>query len=98
MNTLCRHKDDSALDGFSSWSYPGPPDNLETWQFNHKQEVFVEQHPVITGARGGDLIRVLRYVGGHHGLQVRDFQMTILHKNPSPKEEDTPTDEPKKRF
>ena len=98
MNILCRHEDDGALDDFSSWSYPGPPDNLETWQFDHKQEVFVEQHPLITGARGGDLIRVLRYVGGHHGLQVRDFQMTILHKNPSPKEEDTPTDEPKKRF
>ena len=93
MNTLCRHKDDGALDDFSSWSYPGPPDNLETWQFNHKQEVFVEQHPVITGARRGDLIRVLRYVEGNHGLEVRHFQMTLLHKSPSPTKEPSPTDE-----
>ena len=88
MNILCRHKDDGTLDDFSSWSYPGPPDNLETWQFDHKQELFVEQHPLITGARRGDLIRVLRYAENRHNLEVRDFQMTLFHKNP------LPTDEP----
>ena len=53
-----------------------------------KQEVLVEEHPVITEARRGDLIRVLRYVEGSHNLEVRDFQMTLFHKKP------LPTDEP----
>ena len=48
----------------------------------------MEQHPLTTRARRGDLIR------------VRDCQMTLLHKNPlpteetSPREETSPTDEP----
>ena len=54
----------------------------------------MEQHPVITGARRGDLIRVMRYVEGRHGLEVRDFQMTLLHKNPLLTEEPMPADEP----
>ena len=48
----------------------------------------MEEHPVITEARRGDLIRVLRYVEGSHNLEVRDFQMTLFHKKP------LPTDEP----
>ena len=44
-----------------------------------KQEVLVEKHPVITGARRGDLIRVIRYVEDRHGLGVQSFQMTLLH-------------------
>ena len=47
-----------------------------------KQEVFVEEHPVITGARRGDLIRVMRYVEGGHRIYVWDFQMSVFHKNP----------------
>ena len=47
----------------------------------------MEEHPVITGARRGDMIRVMRYVEGHHGLEVRDFQMTLFHKNPLQTEE-----------
>ena len=47
-----------------------------------KQEVFVEQHPVMTRARRGDLIRVIRYVKDTHGLVVKDFKMTLLHKSP----------------
>ena len=47
-----------------------------------KQEVFVEQHPVISRARRGDLIRVIRYVRDKHGLVVKDFKMTLLHKSP----------------
>ena len=44
-----------------------------------KQEVLVEKHPVITGARRGDLIRVIRFVEDRHGLGVQSFQMTLLH-------------------
>ena len=50
------------------------PDHM--WQ---KQEVFVENHPVITRARRGDLIRVILYVENRHWLHVRAFQMTLLH-------------------
>ena len=57
----------------------------------------MEEHPVISGARRGDMIRVMRYVEGHYGLKVRDFQMTLFHKNPlqteEPKEEPLPADE-----
>ena len=107
MNILRRHRGDGAPDDFSRWCYPGPPNNLATWQFDLKREVFVEQHPVITGARRGDLIRVMRYVEDRHMLEVRDFQMTLLHKNPLLTEEPmladgpsqigevSPTDEPK---
>ena len=42
----------------------------------------MEQHPLITRARRGDLIRVIRYVEDRHGLEVRDFQMTLLLKSP----------------
>ena len=62
--------------------FPDP----STWEDTHKQEVSVEEHPVITVARCGDLIRVLRYVGDRHNLEVRDFQMTLFHKNPLPKD------------
>ena len=93
-NILCRYRGDGAPDDFSRWCYPGPPHNLATWQFNLKCEIFVEQHPVITGARRGDLIRVMRYMEGRHGLEVRDFQMTLLHKNLLPIEEPMPADEP----
>ena len=97
MSFLCRHKDNEALDDFSSWYYPGPPHNLDTWQFDLKQEVVVEQqHPLITRAGRGDLIRVMIYVEDRHGLEVRDFQMTLLHKNPLPTEEPAPTEESKK--
>ena len=44
-----------------------------------KQEVLVEKHPVITGARRGDLIRVIRFVEDRHDLGVQSFQMTLLH-------------------
>ena len=55
------------------------------WQ---NQEVFVEEHPVITQARNGDLIRVVRHVKGIGGsgsyemgaLKVRAFRMTLQHK------------------
>ena len=55
------------------------------WQ---NQEVFVEEHPVITQARNGDLIRVIRHVKGIGGigsyemgaLKVRAFRMTLQHK------------------
>ena len=68
MNIICRYKGDGALNDCSSWHHPGLPLHLETWQFDLKQEVFVEEHPVITGARRGDLIRVMRYVEGRHGI------------------------------
>ena len=82
MNIICRYKGDGALNDCSSWHHPGLPLHLETWQFDLKQEVFVEEHPVITGARRGDLIRVMRYVGQSERFEVRDFQMTLLHKSP----------------
>ena len=49
----------------------------DRWQ---KQEVFVENHPVITRARRGDLIRVILYVEDRQWLHVRAFQMTLLHE------------------
>ena len=94
MNLLCRHEDDVALDDFYSWHYPGPPDNLATWQFDLKQEVVLEQHPLITRACRGDLIRVVIYVEDRHGLEVRDCQMTILHKNPLQTEGPLSTEQP----
>ena len=57
------------------------------WQ---NQEVIVEEHPVITQARNGDLIRVIRHVSrirdGRGGmemgaLKVRAFRMTLQHKS-----------------
>ena len=53
-----------------------------------------EQHPLITRARRGDLIRVVIYVEDRHGLEVRDCQMTLLHKSPLPTEEPLPTEHP----
>ena len=95
MNLLCRHEDDVALDDFYSWQYPGPPDNLATWQFDLKQEVVVEeQHPLLTRARCGDLIRVMIYVEDRHGLEVRNCQMTLLHKSPLLTYQPTPTEQP----
>ena len=60
---------------------------LTTWQFDLKQEMVVEEQPLLTRARRGDLIRVMIYVEDRYGLQVQDCQMTLLHKNPLPKEE-----------
>merc|ERR1711971_1407014 len=64
-----------------------------TWQDNHKQEFSVEQHSLTTGARRGDLIRVMIFVEGRYGLQVRDCQMTLLHKSPLPTDQPLPTEE-----
>ena len=58
----------------------GIPGLAEEYGFR-KQEVFVEHHPVITRARRGDLIRVIRYVKDTHGLSVKDFKMTLLHRS-----------------
>ena len=68
--------------------------DCSTWQDNHKQEVLVKQHPLITTACRGDLIRVMIYVEDRHGLEVRDCQMTLLHKNPLPTEEPSATEQP----
>ena len=60
----------------------------DKWQ---NQEVLLEQHPVISKAQRGDLIRVVRYVEGRHGrhgLHVRTFKMTLLLKNPSSEKEE----------
>ena len=65
---------------------------VDSWQ---NQEVFVEEHPVITQARNGDLIRVIRHVKGLDendienfyessevgALAVRAFRMTLQHKS-----------------
>ena len=59
----------------------GIPGLAEEYGFR-KQEVFVEHHPVITRARRGDLIRVIRYVKDTHGLSVKDFKMTLSHRSP----------------
>ena len=67
--------------------------DCSSWQNNHKQEVSVEQHPLITQARRGDLIRVMIYVENWYGLQVQDCQMTLLHKNPLSTEEPSLTEE-----
>ena len=57
------------------------------WQ---NQEVIVEEHSVITQARNGDLIRVIRHVdrirdgsGGMEmgALKVQAFRMTLQHKS-----------------
>ena len=45
-----------------------------------RQEVFVENHPVITRARRGDLIRVILYVENMQWLHVLAFQMNLLHE------------------
>ena len=54
----------------------------------------MEQHPLITQARRGDLIRVMIYVEEWHGIEVRDCQMTLLHKYPLATEEPLPTEGP----
>ena len=48
-----------------------------------KQEVVIEEDQLIKNARRGDLIRVVMSVdpGTQHGLRVRAFQMTLMHKN-----------------
>ena len=57
---------------------------VDSWQ---NQEVFVEEHPVITQARNGDLIRVIRHVkpidesSEEGALAVRAFRMTLQHKS-----------------
>ena len=47
------------------------------------KEVEVSDHPVVTRARKGDVLRVMRNVGGGggHSLRVRDFTMRIAHKH-----------------
>ena len=47
------------------------------------KEVEVSNHPVVTRARKGDVLRVMRNVGGGggHKLTVRDFTMRIAHKS-----------------
>ena len=47
-----------------------------------KQEVVIEEDQLIKNARRGDLIRVVMSVdpGTQHGLRVRAFQMTLIHK------------------
>ena len=60
----------------------------DKWQ---NQEVLLEQHPVISKAQRGDLIRVVSDVEarhGRHGLDVRAFKMTLLLKNPSSEKEE----------
>jgi len=49
-----------------------------------RREVMVELHPVVMRAQKGDLIRVVRNVGGGggHRLTVKNFKMTLLHKRP----------------
>ena len=45
--------------------------------------VEVSNHPVVTKARKGDVLRVMRNVGGGggHSLTVRDLTMRIAHKH-----------------
>ena len=40
-------------------------------------------HPVVTKAKKGDILRVIRNVGGGGGrvLNVRDFTMRVAHKH-----------------
>ena len=40
-------------------------------------------HPVVTKAKKGDVLRVMRNVGGGGGrvLNVRDFTMRVAHKH-----------------
>ena len=47
--------------------------------------VTVESEDVVEKARSGDILRVMRNVGGGggHRLIVKDFKMTIVHKRPS---------------
>ena len=45
------------------------------------------------GACRGDLVRVMGYVEDRHGIEVRDFQMTLLFKSPLTTNESLPTDE-----
>ena len=47
-----------------------------------KQEVCVEQHPVITKDCRGDLIGVIRYVKDDDGLIVKNFLIALNHKSP----------------
>jgi len=47
-----------------------------------RREVEVVEHPVVTLAGKGDVIRVMRNVGGGggHRLTVKNFKMRIIHK------------------
>ena len=42
--------------------------------------VEVYNHQVVTEAKNGDVLRVMRNVGGGNSLTVRDFTMKIDHK------------------
>ena len=44
---------------------------------------------MITNACRGDLVRVMGYVEDRHGIEVRDFQMTLLFKSPLTTDEST---------
>ena len=47
------------------------------------KDVALVNHPVVTRAKRGDILRVVRHVGGGGGrvLNVRDFSMRIAHKH-----------------
>ena len=47
----------------------------------YKQEVHLKDHPLISNAACGDLIKVTRLVAGYDGLYVRAFRMTLYHKS-----------------
>ena len=54
----------------------------------HKQEVCLKDHPLISDAACGDLIKVTRHVAGYNGLYVRAFRMTLYHKSKKENHED----------
>ena len=76
---------------------PPPPPPHEPWPLKcarfeyvslapnngwNKQEVYLRNHPLISEAACGDLIKVTRHVRGYDGLFVRAFRMT-LHNKPN---------------
>ena len=49
----------------------------------HNEAVVVANHPVVFKAKKGDILRVMRKIGGGGSqfLSVKDFAMRIAHKN-----------------
>ena len=49
----------------------------------HTEAVVVTSHPVVFKAKKGDILRVMRKIGGggSQSLSVKDFAMRIAHKN-----------------
>jgi len=45
--------------------------------------VLTQHHPIVKMAKKGDVLRVMRHVGGGggHCLNIRDFNMTLVHKH-----------------